>query len=364
VLWEQGGPWKIEEIELDKPRPDEVLVRLAASGLCHTDDHLVTGDLPAPFPVVGGHEAAGVVIEIGSEVTRVAVGDHVILASVPSCGKCRWCAAGRSDLCDDGAYALTGRRPDGTYNRHQGTTEIGAFCQIGTFSEYVVAPETQTITIDKDIPLELAALIGCGVTTGFGAAARVGEVQPGDVVMVVCIGSFGINAVQGAKLAGAGVILAVDQFESKRQWALDFGAHHFVTSVSEAHQLVSDLTLNVMADKVILAVGVSHGDMIGPLLDLVSKGGRVLLSSFAPIAEQGMSGSLLSFTMGNKQLVGHIYGESNQIADIPRVMVLYRNGSLKLAELITNRYPLEQINEGFEAMLRGENLRGVIVYDQ
>jgi S-(hydroxymethyl)glutathione dehydrogenase/alcohol dehydrogenase len=364
VLWGIGEPWKIEEIELDAPKEREVLIKLAASGLCHSDDHIVTGDTPCPhYPMIGGHEGAGVVVEVGSQVTRVKPGDHVILAAVPSCGKCRWCSSGRANLCDMGAFAMSGHDRDGTFRRHIGDTNVGAYCQIGTFSPYTVAHEEQTVAVDKDIPLEVAALVGCGVTTGVGAAQAVGEVRSGDVVVVIGIGGIGINAVQGALIAGAGIVVAVDPVGKKRQWALDFGAHHAVASMEEAQDLVSKLTYNTMADKAILCVGVGHGDLVGPLLSLISKGGRAIITSVSPIAEQGMSGSLFEVAMMNKQLVGHVFGQANPTADFPRTLRLYRNGKLKLDELITARYRLDEINEGYAAMHRGENLRGVIVYD-
>jgi S-(hydroxymethyl)glutathione dehydrogenase/alcohol dehydrogenase len=362
VLWQQGGSWKVEEIELDPPAEREVLVKLAASGLCHSDDHVVTGDTPAPYPMIGGHEGAGVVVEVGSQVTRVAVGDHVILSAVPSCGACRWCSSGRANLCDQGAFALTGHGPDGTYRRHLNGTGVGAYCQIGTFSPYVVASETQTVSIREDVPLELAALVGCGVTTGLGAVQKVGQVQPGDVVVVVGIGGVGINAVQGALIAGAATVVAVDPVAKKRAWAREFGAHHAVSSIDEAFELVSRLTGNVMADKAILCVGVAHSADVGPLLSLVSKGGRAVVTSVAPVAEEGMSGSLFQLAMMNKSLVGHVFGQANPTADFPRTLDLYTSGQLKLDELVTARYPLEAINEGYEAMHRGDNLRGIITY--
>ena len=363
VLWEVGGPWKIEEIELDPPGPGEVLVKLAASGLCHSDDHMVTGDTPGYFPMVGGHEGAGVVVETGPGVTRVQTGDHVLLAAVPSCGACRWCSSGRANLCDVGAFALTGHGPDGTFRRHHATADLGAYCQIGTFSPYTVANQMQTVKIDDDIPLELAALVGCGVTTGVGAATKAGHVAPGDVVVVVGIGGVGINAVQGARIAGAATIVAVDPVEKKRDWALQFGATHVAASIEDAHALVSQLTHNVMADKAILTVGVAHGDQVGPLLRLVSKGGRAVVTSVTPLRETEMSGSLFEIAMMNKELAGHVFGQANPTADFPRLLNLYKSGVLRLEELITKRYSLHDINEGYAAMHRGDNLRGVIVYD-
>ncbi len=247
VLWEVGGPWKVQEIDLDPPGDRELLVKLQASGLCHSDDHIVTGDTPCPYPMVGGHEGAGVVLEVGDRVTRTQVGDHVILAPVPQCGQCRWCSIGRPNLCDMGAFALMGYGPDGTYRRHDGDTDVGAYCQLGSFAKHTVVSETQVVPIRKDVPFEVAALVGCGVTTGLGAAQRVGQTQPGDVVVVVGIGGVGINAVQGAALAGAGTIVAVDPVARKRDWALEFGAHHAVASMDEAQVLVGTSVTSFVA---------------------------------------------------------------------------------------------------------------------
>ncbi len=242
VLWEVGGKWQIEELDLDPPGKRDVLVELAASGLCHTDDHSVTGDVPLYLPTVGGHEGAGVVLEVGTEVTRVKPGDHVVLTVVPSCGQCQWCAMGRGNLCDRGAWALAGTTPEGEFRHHLNGTDIGNFCQLGAFSRYVVTNEIQAVKIDDDIPLHVAALVGCGVTTGFGAAVRVADVEPGDTVVVIGTGGVGMNAVQGARIAGAAKIIAVDPAEFKREQAAKFGAHHAVSSVEEAQELVSELT--------------------------------------------------------------------------------------------------------------------------
>ena len=184
VLWQRGGAWKVEDVDLGDPAPGEVLVRIAASGICHSDDHSVTGDVLTPLPMVGGHEGAGTVVAVGEDVSRVAVGDHVILTAIPACGKCRWCSSGRANLCDQGAAAMTVETYDGTVRRHVGDTPISALCQLGTFSDHVVVSEMQTVPIADDIPLGIAALIGCGVTTGLQASTKVGEVRPGDAVVV------------------------------------------------------------------------------------------------------------------------------------------------------------------------------------
>jgi NDMA-dependent alcohol dehydrogenase len=360
VLWKTGGEWQIEELDLDPPESHEVLVELAASGLCHTDDHSVTGDVPLFLPTVGGHEGAGVVLEVGSEVTRVKPGDHVVLTVVPSCGKCAFCVAGRGNLCDRGAWALAGSAPDGTFRHHLNGQDIGSFCQLGAFSRYVVTNEIQTVKIDDDIPLHVAALVGCGVTTGFGAAVRVADVEPGDTVVVVGTGGVGMNAVQGARIAGASQIVAVDPGEYKREQAAKFGAHYAVASVEEAYDLVQEITRGVGADKAIICVGVVKGDLIGPVMKLVAKAGRVVVTGVSPMNDDQVTLSLFDLAMMNKQLVGHIFGEQRAIADFPRIFSLYKEGSLRLDELVTRTYRLDQINDGWEDLRQGRNIRGLI----
>ncbi len=363
MLWETGGKWQIEELDLDKPESDEVLVKLAASGLCHTDDHSVTGDVPLFLPTVGGHEGAGVVVEVGSAVTRVKPGDHVVLTVVPSCGKCAFCVAGRGNLCDRGAWALAGSAPDGSFRHHLNGQDIGSFCQLGAFSQYVVTNEIQAVKIDDDIPLHLAALVGCGVTTGFGAAVRVADVAPGDTVVVVGTGGVGMNAIQGARIAGASKIVAVDPGEFKREQALKFGAHYTAASVEEAYDLVQDITRGVGADKAIICVGVVRGEIIAPTMALVAKAGRVVVTGVAPMADDQVTLSLFDLAMMNKQLVGHIFGEQRAISDFPRIFSLYQEGSLRLEELVTQTYRLDQINDAWTDMFEGRNIRGLIRFD-
>ncbi|MFI7166292.1 NDMA-dependent alcohol dehydrogenase [Rhodococcus erythropolis] len=361
VLFGIKEEYQIREIELDGPRDHEVLVELAASGMCHSDDHAVTGDLPCPFPTVAGHEGAGVVTEVGRDVTGLKPGDHVILHPVPNCGKCRWCSKGMAYLCDDGAFGLTGYAPDGTWRRRLDGENVGAYCQLGTFSPLTTVSETQVVKIDDDIPLHTAALIGCGVTTGFGAATTVGQVKPGDFVVVVGVGGVGSAAVQGARVAGASTIVAVDPIEFRREQALGFGATHTFASVEEAFDTVRDLTRGVMADVTIITVGVFHGDL-APVLALTSKGGRCVLTSITPVHETTANISLFDLGMMNKTLVGHIFGCANPRADFPRLLDLYRSGALLLDEMITTTYDLSQINEGVAAMHEGTNVRGVVTY--
>lgn len=362
VLFGAKEPYKIEEIELDKPKPREVLIELTASGLCHSDDHFVTGDIPLACAMVAGHEGAGVVVEVGSDVTRVKEGDHVILHPVPNCGQCRWCATGRANLCDMGAFMLTGYAPDGTYRRHLGSTDIGAFCQLGTFSPYTTVSETQVVAIDRDVPLGVAALIGCGVTTGVGAATKVGQVRDGDVVVVIGAGGVGTSAIQGARIAGATTIVAVEPLEFRREQSKRYGATHTFADISAADVVVRDLTNGAGADVVIITVGVMKPELLAPAMFLTSKGGSCVLTSVAPMSDMSASISLFEFAMMNKRLLGHVYGQANPLDDFRRMVNLYKSGALLLDDMITREYELDAINDGFAAMHDGSNIRGAIRY--
>ncbi|KQU45900.1 alcohol dehydrogenase [Rhodococcus sp. Leaf278] len=366
LLWKPGtnSGWSIEDIDLDPPRPDEVLIELVASGLCHSDAHLDTGDIPLPFaPVLGGHEGAGVIVEAGDHATGLEVGDHVVTTFLPSCGRCRWCALGMSSLCDVGAGVLGGKAPDGTNRIHVDGQPVGAMSFLGTFSPYVVAPVSAVIKVPKEIPLDKAALLGCGVPTGWGSAVYAADTQPGDTVVVVGTGGVGIHAVQGARLAGATTIVAVDPVEFKRETASKLGATHVAESIADAMSLVADLTDGVMADKVILTAGVGEGNLVGPCSLLTRKGGTTVITSAAPAMQAEVSLNLLDLTMSGKRLQGALYGQCNARADIPKLLGLYKRGELMLDELVTNTYSLDDINTGFTDMMEGRNMRGVIVYD-
>lgn len=375
VLWEPKTDWQIEEVELDPPKAGEVLVELVGSGLCHSDEHLLTGDLALPhetqeelgmqqFPVIGGHEGAGTVLEVGEGVFDLKAGDHVVLGFIPSCGKCPKCSTGHQNLCDLGAYLLAGRQvTDFTSRHHAKGQDLGLMCCIGTFGEYTVASQASCIKIEDDIPLDKAALVGCGVTTGWGSAVYAADVQPGETVVIVGCGGVGMNAVQGASMSGARHVIAVDPLEFKREQAQIFGATHSAGSIEEATALVGDLTWGAMADKVILTMGVAQGEYIQPALGMTAKGGRVVQTAIAPFSVDNVSMNLFELAMYEKQLVGSIFGSANPRRDIPRLLRLYQEGQLKLDELITNTYPLEDINVGYQAMRDGTNIRGMVMYD-
>jgi S-(hydroxymethyl)glutathione dehydrogenase/alcohol dehydrogenase len=233
---------------------------------------------------------------------------------------------------------------------------------IGTFEPLTVVSEASCVKIEPHIPLDKAALVGCGVTTGWGSAVNAAEVRAGETVVVVGLGGIGMNAVQGARLAGADKIVAVDPFENKRSAAVMFGATHAAASMEEAQFLVAELTKGAMADKSILTVSVAYGDLIAPLLNLTKKAGRAVVTAVAPISQTDVKLDLFMFAMMRKELVGCIFGNANPRRDIPRILDLYMNGRVLLDELVTNRYPLEDINQGYEDMRNGTNIRGMVVF--
>ena len=376
VLWGTDQQWQVEEITIDPPRVGEVLVEWKVAGMCHSDEHMVTGDMVPPdealammgiesiFPLIGGHEGAGVVLEVGPGVTSVKPGDHVSASFVPSCGRCRYCSTGRQNLCDNGRGTLGGGMiTDGTH-RHfvKGDQPVGLLAKLGTFSNHAVVSENSVIKVDDDLPLECVALVSCGVATGWGSAANRAAVGPGDTVIVVGIGGIGINAVQGAKMAGAKHVIAIDPLEFKREKAMEFGATHTFSSMEEAIAPVTELTWGQMADKVIMTPGVLYGDLMELGLGLTGKGGTCVVTAIAPMTQNQAAVNLFQLAMWNKEIKGTIFGSLNPRADIPRLLGMYREGTLMLDELITQRYSLDDINVGYQAMRDGENLRGVIVY--
>ncbi len=364
VLWEVGGKWEVGEVDLDPPRAGEVLVELAASGLCHSDEHLLTGDLPAGLPMVGGHEGAGRVVEVGPGVTEVEVGDPVVMTFLPSCGRCSYCVRGYTALCDDGAGATLGPQLDGTYRFRARGEEVGQMCLLGTFARHTVVPVKSVVKIDEGFPLHLAALVGCGVTTGFGSAVRTAELRAGDTAVVIGIGGIGANAVQGAKLAGCRYVVAVDPVEFKRDTALELGATHVAASIDEAWNTVSELTRGQLAEAAILTTGVAEGSLLQPALQLVGKRGRVVVTALGKPDEETASLSLLELTLYEKQVRGALFGSSNGQHDVPRLLEMYNLGLLKLDELITREYSLDEVNQGYQDMRDGRNIRGLIRFPE
>lgn len=362
VLFEAGRPFEIVELDLDGPRDGEVMIRYVAAGLCHSDLHLTDGDLPPRFPIVGGHEGAGIIEEVGPGVTKVKPGDHVVCSFIPSCGHCRYCSTGRQSLCDMGATILDGCMPDGSFRFHSGGEEFGAMCMLGTFSERATVSQNSVVKIDDWLPLETAVLVGCGVPTGWGSANYAGGVRPGDIAVVYGIGGIGINAVQGAVHAGAKYVVAVDPVEFKRDTALKFGATHAFGDAAEAAEKVNELSWGQGADQAIVTVGTVDEEVISAAFAVIGKGGTLVVTGMAAPDKLTVHVSGLDLTLSEKTIKGSLFGSANPQYDIVRLLRLYDAGQLKLDELVTTRYRLEDVNQGYQDLRDGKNIRGIIVH--
>jgi NDMA-dependent alcohol dehydrogenase len=359
------GPnkWEIVEVDLDEPRQGELLVKMIASGLCHSDDHISTGDIPMGiYPIAGGHEGAGVVEKIGPNTYGFEVGDHVVMSFLPGCGKCRWCANGQQNLCDLGANLLTGARPDGSFRMSMNGEPVGQMCGISTFSEYSLISVDSAVKVAKDLPLDKACLVGCGVGTGFGSAEKSANVQPGDTVIVMGIGGIGINAVQGASIKGAANVIAVDPIAFKREKAMELGATHAFANMEEATAFAQSVTNGQGADSAIVTVGITKGEHVAEAFNAIRKAGTVVVTGLGDLMEVGIPVPIGVLTLFQKRIQGSLFGESSPSKDIPRMLAMYQSGILKLDELVTNTYTLDTVNEGYADLHSGKNLRGVMIH--
>ncbi|HEY9264348.1 MAG TPA: NDMA-dependent alcohol dehydrogenase, partial [Mycobacterium sp.] len=328
LIWDFNQPWSIEEIEIGDPVKDEVKIQMEASGMCHSDHHLVTGDIPmAGFPVLGGHEGAGVVTEVGPGVENVAPGDHVVLSFIPSCGECPTCQSGKRNLCDLGALLLTGTAvSDGTHRVTANGKPVIPMTLLGTFSPYMVVHKSSVVKIDPSIPFEVACLVGCGVTTGYGSAVRSADVRPGDDVAIAGIGGVGMGALQGAVIAGARNVFAIDPVEWKRDQALKFGATHAYPDLASAMMGVAEVTHGQMASKTIITTGELKGEDIDHYLNLTAKGGTCVVTAVANMMESTVTLNLAMLTLLQKNLQGTIFGGGNPHHDIPQLLSMYKAG--------------------------------------
>lgn len=364
ILWDRGKEWSVEEIELDAPKSGEVLVELKASGMCHSDEHLVTGDLPFALPIVGGHEGAGIVQEVGPGVSWLSPGDKVVFGFLPSCGRCPSCATGHSNLCDLGAALASGRQiTDGTSRHHGQGQDLGLMCLLGTFARHTVVNEASCIKVDDTVPLDKACLLGCGVVTGWGSSVYAAGTGPADTIVIVGVGGIGASAILGAVSAGAKQILAVDPVDSKRERALQLGATHTAASLTDAMGVLGEITWGRMANQLIFTMGVGDGQLLIQGLACVGKRGVVVITNIHPAMELSANVSMLDLTLNEKQIKGSLFGSGNPRADIPKLLELYAAGQLPLDDLITTTYPLSGVNDGYEDMRSGKNVRGVLIYD-
>jgi S-(hydroxymethyl)glutathione dehydrogenase / alcohol dehydrogenase len=359
VMHEFGAPLVIEEIELKPPADDEVIVKMAASGICGTDLSVIHCNLPYPPPVVLGHEGAGVVEWAGPDVKHVAVGDHVVLSVTHECGTCGYCSRGIENLCERTVKAVE-ELQDLAFTKDG--VDIGRFCGIASFAERSAVRGYQCIKIDKNAPLERACLVGCAVVTGVGAVINKAKVQPGQSVAVFGCGGVGLNVIQGAVIAGAGAVIAVDLDTEKLQKACEFGATAILdpTTVADVAGAIAVLNGGIGVDFAFECAGLP--ELMQQAFFATRRGGSAVVVGVAPF---GVDVSVPACMLGlqERSLVGSLYGSGRMQRDVPALLDLYTDGKLKLDELVTREVPLEQINEAIAAMQSGTGIRHVVVHD-
>jgi S-(hydroxymethyl)glutathione dehydrogenase / alcohol dehydrogenase len=350
VLYAPHTAQQIEQVDLDQPRQNEILIRLTHAGVCRSDHHVISGALPMPVPIVLGHEGAGVVEKVGPGVTRFEAGDHVSLNFTPFCGYCQHCNAGQPNLCQ--------HRPQlrASCRLSQGDRQIHNFLGMSCFAEYTVVHESGAVKVAKDLPLDRVALVSCGVSTGVGAVVNTARVRPGQTVAVVGTGGVGLNVIQGARLVRAATIIAVDRFDHKLDLAADFGATHLVNAEKDDPVKRVKEIVKGGVDFAFEAIGLST--TIEQIWNMIRPGGMAVVVG-VPAVNSTVTLAAPRFT-DERTIRGSFFGSIQPSVDIPRYLDLYRQGQLKLDELITRHYPLDQVNEAFAALERGEVARSVL----
>jgi Zn-dependent alcohol dehydrogenase len=355
VCQEYGQPLVIEDLELDGPGPDEVRVKLAACAICHSDIHYIEGAWGGTVPVLCGHEASGTVEETGAGVGSVGAGDHVVVTLIRSCGQCFYCVQGDPTQCET-QFALDRASP----LRRAGGEPVRQGLRTGAFAEYVVVHESQVVAIPKSVPFEAAAILACGVITGLGAVVNTAKVPAGASVAVIGTGGVGLNSVQGAQLCGANPIIALDTVASKLETAKAFGATHGIDAASDhAAEAVRELTDGRGVDYVFMTVGSTTAVEQG--LGLLRPSGTLVIVGM-PASGAMAEIEPVAIADAGLRIIGSKMGATRVRLDIPRLIGFYQQGRLKLDELISNRYPIDDINEAIAEVKRGEVLRNVIVF--
>jgi len=361
LLMTQPGDLVHSTVELDTPGPGEVLVEMRAAGLCHSDVHFMTGDQEAAsLPYCLGHEGSGIVTEVGPGMNDFSVGDHVVASFIPACGRCRMCAQGYQHLCNNGALIRGGTQLDGTYRMHLDGAPVAKMALLGTFSDWQVFDQLSLVKVPEHMPFDAAALLACGVPTGWGSAVNGASVQAGDVVIVMGVGGVGINAVQGAAHVGARRVIAVDPVQFKREMALKLGATDAFADMDEAADFARELTDGQGADSAIVTVSVVSSEAVAQAVASVRKTGTVALTAQGSDGTAGIPVMLGPISTYQKRIQGVLYGNEPPRSQIPKLVELYEAGILKLDELITRRYPLDQVNQAYRDMMDGKNIRGVV----
>lgn len=360
VVYEHNAPVVVEEVVLDDPRDHEVVVRMVATGVCHSDYSLMTGTIYYDPPVVMGHEGAGVIEKVGAEVTYVQPGDHVVLSFVTYCGECAMCQMEKPTLCT-GYDAVRGAMLDGTFRFHNDRGQkLAQMARIGTMSELIVAPEQALVKIDPSYPLDKAALVGCAVPTGVGAVLNTAQVKPGSSVAVIGTGGVGLNAIQGAVLADARQIIAVDINDHKLEYATSFGATDVVNAAEvDPVAAVKALTGGLGVDYAFEVIG--NPVTVKQAYDMTRPAGTAVIVGLTR-PDASITVPTVELVRYEKRLLGCFYGSVVPRRDFPKYLQWYAEGKLKIDQLITAHYRLDQINEAFAAMEAGQNARGVILF--
>ena len=361
VMTAPNEPLETVTLELSDPRPDEVLVRLAATGICASDAHTHTGRIPSPSPCVLGHEGAGVVERVGANVTHVGVGDHVALSWMPSCGVCRHCVSGRPVLCTAAAPALlAGTLLDGTVRLHRDGRPVSHYSFLSTFATHTVVPASSAIRIGRHIPMAVASLVGCGILTGYGAVVNKAKVTPGSSVLIFGAGGVGLSAVMAARVSGAGQIIVVDPVEAKLGEALVFGATDGLVPSDDLVARVRDLS----GGGVDYAIDAAGGEgILGAAFAATIPGGTIVCVGMPDVhARPSLPGPEL--VRDEKIVTGSLYGSSRPSLDIPSILRQYSAGVLPLDRMITKAYELDEIDHAFADMRAGKLKRGVVVFDE
>ena len=359
LLEAPGTPLVVrDDVRIADPRPGQVRVRVRHCGVCHSDLSIVDGVFPAPTPIVLGHEAAGVVDAVGPDVAGLAPGDPVVLTPVPPCGRCYWCVRGEPGVCVNAGAIATNAFADGTTGLSRGEETVWRGVGLGAFAEYVLVPETGAIKIPADVPLGVACVIGCAVQTGVGAVLNTARVEPGATVLVMGLGGVGLSIVQGARLAGAGRIIAADPVLARRAAAERFGATDLVDlNASDVAQAAFALT-GIGVDYAFDAVG--RASLVQAGLAATRSGGTTVAVGAAPIDEAISIAPAALFTLTEKKLVGCALGSCNSARDVPRLLSLWRAGRLDLEGLATARRPLAEINEAMDDLRRSHGIRTIV----
>lgn len=364
VMIGQNTPLEIRtDVEVEAPRANEVKIRMGASGVCHSDLSMMNGTMFCMPPIVLGHEGAGVVEEIGEGVTSVAVGDHVVISWVAQCGDCFFCNKDQGYLCENSMAALaSGGLLDGTTRMTSNGAPLMQMAASGTFSEVSIVPESGVVKIPNDIDMRVAALIGCGVLTGVGAAMNTADIKKGDTVVVIGCGGVGLNVIQGARIKGAGEIIAVDMMDNKLQMAKEFGATATINAGQvDAVATVMEMTAGRGADVTFEVIGL--GPTIDQAVAMARRGGQAILVGVPKMDVMLALPAFLGVVLAEKTIKGCWYGSSNVQKDVPKLVELYKSGELKLDELISRTIHIEDVNDAFEAMEKGEVARSVISYE-